>query len=72
METLLLERQGFEVATAEDGEEGYTVFRDHMMRLPMGHAIHAPRTSWTGCSTRSLPAHQTQAGKGRPPSFLTA
>jgi len=31
METLLLERQGFEVATAEDGERGYTVFRDRML-----------------------------------------
>jgi len=33
METLLLERHGFEVVTAEDGEEGYTVFRDHMARI---------------------------------------
>ena len=30
METLLLERHGFEVATAEDGERGYMVFREHM------------------------------------------
>ena len=29
METLLLECDGLKV-TAEDGEEGYTVFRDHM------------------------------------------
>jgi len=33
METLLLERHGFEVVTAEDGEEGYTVFCDHMPRI---------------------------------------
>ena len=33
MEILLLEQHGFEVATAEDGEEGYAVFRDHMSRL---------------------------------------
>ena len=33
METLLLERQGFEVATADDGERGYAVFRDHMPRI---------------------------------------
>ena len=33
METLLLECQGFEVATAEDGAEGYTVFCDHMSRI---------------------------------------
>ena len=33
METLLLECQGFEVVTAEDGDEGYTVFRDHMSRI---------------------------------------
>ena len=33
METLLLERQGFDVVTAEDGEEGYKVFRDHMSRI---------------------------------------
>ena len=33
METLLLERHGFEVVTAEDGEEGYAVFHDHMPRI---------------------------------------
>ena len=33
METLLLERHGFDVVTAEDGEEGYTVFCDHMPRI---------------------------------------
>jgi len=33
METLFLEHHGFEVVTAEDGEEGYTVFRDHMPRI---------------------------------------
>ena len=33
METLLFERQGFEVVIAEDGEEGYAVFRDHMSRI---------------------------------------
>ena len=33
VETLLLERHGFEVATADDGEKGYAVFRDHMPRI---------------------------------------
>jgi len=33
METLILEWQGFEVVIAEDGEEGYTVFHDHMPRF---------------------------------------
>ena len=33
VETLLLERHGFEVLTAEDGEKGYVVFRDHMERI---------------------------------------
>ena len=33
VETLILERHGFEVLTAEDGEEGYAVFHDHMPRI---------------------------------------
>ncbi len=33
MERLLLQRHGFEVATAEDGEEGYAVFQDHASRI---------------------------------------
>ena len=33
VETLLLKRHGFEVATANDGEKGYAVFRDHMPRI---------------------------------------
>ena len=33
VETLLLERHGFEVATAGDGEKGYAVFRDQMPRI---------------------------------------
>ena len=33
MATLLLERHGFEVVTAEDGEEGYAVFHVHMSRI---------------------------------------
>ena len=33
MATLLLERHGFEVVTAEDGEEGYAVFHVHMARI---------------------------------------
>ena len=31
--TLLLERHGFEVVTAEDGEEGYAVFHVDMSRI---------------------------------------
>ena len=26
-------RHGFEVVTAEDGEKGYAVFHDHMLRI---------------------------------------
>ena len=33
MATLLLEHHGFEVVTAEDGEEGYAVFHVHMSRI---------------------------------------
>jgi len=33
MVTLVLERHGFEVVTAEDGEEGYAVFHVHMSRI---------------------------------------
>jgi len=33
MERILLERAGFHVADAQDGEEGYAVFRDHAPRL---------------------------------------
>ncbi len=32
-EALLLERQGFEVVTAEDGEKGYAVFCVHLPRV---------------------------------------
>lgn len=33
MERLLFERHGFQVTTAEDGEEGYAVFQAHAARL---------------------------------------
>jgi DNA-binding response OmpR family regulator len=33
VETLILERHGFEVLIAEDGEEGHAVFHDHLSRI---------------------------------------
>ena len=35
VEVLLLERHGFEVVTADDGEKGYAVFCDQMFRIDL-------------------------------------